>query len=86
MQDTKGWLQGNDAKAATEESEVGPSTPERPGPLPWDEAKAEVTWGSPNKEQPDILDEFGYDDVLDADDFTMVVSKKNKKGKKGGRR
>ena len=90
VQDTKDWMQGHDEKAATEQSEVGPGTPEKPGQLPWNEAKGEVSWGSPDKEQHDMhmLDEFGGDDGLDADfdDFIEVVSKKNKKGKKGSRR
>ena len=61
---------------------MGPQTPEKPANLPWGEAKADASWGSPEKEQFEVLNDYRYEDVFDDEsDFTVVESKKKKKGK-----
>ena len=88
MQDTKDWLKGDDHRSSADRAEVGPATPEKPGGTPWGEAKADASWNSPEKEQPELLDDYGYDDVFDDesfDDFTVVTNKKKKKGQQAAR-
>ena len=84
LQNTQAWLKEDDFKADSESAQVGPMTPEKPGGAPWGAAKADAAWESPEKlqEQPELLDDYGYDDVLDDhSDFTVVESKKKKKGR-----
>lgn len=80
LQETEDWLNGDDSKRAIDQGEVGPKTPEKPGGIPWGEAKADAN--SPEVEQPELLDDYWNVDVLDDEsDFTVVESKKKKKGK-----
>lgn len=88
MQETKDWLKGDDHKSNVEPAEDGPATPEQPVGVPWGEAKADASWNSPEKEQPELLDDYGYDVVFDDesfDDWAVVGSKKKRKGKQVAR-
>lgn len=82
LQDTKDWLKGGESKAIKDSAQAGPQSPDKSGSVPWGEAKADASWGSPEKEQLEVLDNYGYDDVFDDEsDFTVVEGKKKKKGK-----
>lgn len=87
MQDTKDWLKGDESQqSAVEQAEAGPATPEKPGSIPWGEAKAGASWNSPEQEQPELADDYGYDDVFNDesfDDWAVVENKKKKKGRPG---
>lgn len=86
MQETRDWLTGNGPNGTVDPAEVGPTTPTKPGAVPWGEAKADANWNSPDKEQPQVLDDYGYDDVFDDEsDFTLVQSKRKKKGRQASR-
>lgn len=85
MQDTKDWLKGDDGKSTIDQAKDGPATPEKAGGIPWGEAKADANWNSPEKEQPELSHDYGYDNVFDDetfDDWAVVGSKKKKKGGK----
>ena len=83
LQETKDWLAADSAKGAADPAEVGPQTPDKPGGTPWGEARADASWDdSPDKDHPELLHDYGLGDVLDDEsDFTVVVRKKNKKGR-----
>ena len=46
VQDTKDWLAADDAKAAGDQHEVGPQTPDKAKGTPWGEARAGASWDS----------------------------------------
>ena len=88
MQDTKDWLKGDEQTTTVEQAEAGPATPEKPGSIPWGEAKAGASWNSPEQEQPELADDYGYEDVFNDesfDDWAVVENKKKKKGKQAAR-
>ncbi|KAL3152107.1 hypothetical protein ABBQ32_001211 [Trebouxia sp. C0010 RCD-2024] len=85
VQDIKDWLAGDGPNGSVDPAEVGPTTPTKQA-VPWGEAKADASWGSPDQQQPEVLDDYGYDDVFDDEsDFTVVQSKRKKKGRQAAR-
>lgn len=87
-QDTNNWLKGDDGKSTVDQAQNGPATPEKPGGIPWREAKTDASWNSPEKEQPELLDDYGYDNVFDdvsCGEWTVAGSKRKKKGKQVAR-
>ena len=82
MQDTKAWLTADDAKGGNGQAAVGPQTPEKARGTPWGEARADAAWDSPEKDHPELAHDYGNIDVFDDEsDFTVVESKKKKKGR-----
>ncbi len=77
MQDTDDWLRADAVKNVVQDPEVRLSAPEKQASTHWGNAKPDASWGGPQEEEP----EEG-DDILaeaEAEDFTLVVTKKNKK-------
>ncbi len=80
MQETRDWLDTDDAKDNVPGAGQRPVTPDNQAGIPWGVPKAGASWGSPEQQQPEHWEDEDEDDILgDPSDFIVVARKKKKK-------